>query len=93
MFQDQQAPTDIADADGVPTVRTDAINKRGNTTLSDFDLVNTGHSPMLDNQKSVFAPLVTPKGHPKTYLRGNCIACRNQHYVRLIRPIIPESTI
>ena len=60
-----------ADAEGVPVVSTDVTNKKGNRKLNDFVLVNTGHSPTLDNQKSELAQLVTPKDHPEIYLRGN----------------------
>jgi hypothetical protein len=64
-----------ADADGVPTVSTEAANKKGNKTLKNFDFVNTGHSPTLYNQESRLAQLVTPKDHPETYLRSSCISC------------------
>ena len=52
-------------ADELPAVNTDAINKKGNRTLKNFDLVNTGHSPTLDKQESAIAQLVTPKDHPE----------------------------
>jgi hypothetical protein len=57
--------TTAADADGLATVSTEAANTMGNTTRKNFDLVDTGHSPTLDNQKSAIAQLVTPKDHPE----------------------------
>jgi hypothetical protein len=41
-----------ADADGLAIVSTEAASKKGNTTLKNFDLVNTERSPTLDNQES-----------------------------------------
>ncbi len=64
-----------ADADGVAIVSTEAASKKGNTTLKNFDLVNTERSPTLDNQESWLALLVTLKGHPERYLRSFCISC------------------
>jgi hypothetical protein len=58
-------PSGTADADGLATVSTEAINKKGNRTLKNFDLVNTGHSPTLDKQESGLAQLITPTGHPR----------------------------
>lgn len=37
----------MPDAEGLPTVSAVATNKKGSTTLTNFDLVNTGHSPSL----------------------------------------------
>lgn len=47
-----------ADAVGLPVVRTDAANKKGNTTLNIFEVENIAISPSYDDRESGIAQKV-----------------------------------